>query len=278
MLAQVNIDPNELIDTTGVGWQEVIAAAIVVAISVIVASIVRRMVTRAIRKGPDIQPGMATFLGRFAGWMVMLLGVVIALMFLGFQTGPLLLMFAIVGLILVLSGRSILENFGAGVVLQVRSPFRVGEQVEVVGRVGTVKEINGRTVIIDTPDGREVHVPNGEVLANPIVNLSTRGHLRSEITVGVEYGTDLDLARSVVADAVRDIGGVLSDPAPDVFVAEFADSTINVKVRYWHEPTVREGFVVTDEVARAIDRAFRREHIVIAFPQRVMWQRRQDDV
>jgi small conductance mechanosensitive channel len=120
-------------------------------------------------------------------------------------------------------------------------------------------------------EGTEVHIPNSSVIANPIVNLTRRGRRRTRLDVGVEYGTDLAQAQQVLRDTVADVDAVRGDPAPEVYVTEFDDSAINFAVRFWHEPQIREGFVVADEVARAIDDALDAAGIVIAFPQATLW-------
>jgi small-conductance mechanosensitive channel len=189
----------------------------------------------------------------------------------GFDTAPIVLVLLIAAVVVVLSGRALLENYGASLILQVRSPFEPGDQIQSGDYRGEVVEINGRTVVIATMDGKEVHIPNSTVVSNAIVNLTTRGRRRSRLDVGVEYGTDLGQARRVLTDTVTGVPGVLDDPAPEVFVTEFDDSAINFAVRYWHEPTIRDGFVVTDDVARAIDVALAAAGIVIAFPQATLW-------
>jgi len=275
VLSQVTVDPSQIdqvIDTHNVGWEDVLFAIIILAAAFLVARVARRLVARYLRRYPEVQPGLATFLGRVVGWAIILVGFVLALTAVGVQTGPLIIAILIIGIVLVLSGRPLLENFGAGVVLQVRTPFRVGEEVEVGGTTGTVIDIDGRTVVIDTPDGKRVHIPNSDVLGQPITNRSTRGALRSDITVGVEYGTDLERARSVLTEAVAAVDGVFDDPAPEIFVNDFADSSIDIAVWFWHEPTILEGFVITDEVTRAIMRALLANGIVIAFPQRTLWR------
>lgn len=272
-MLQGGIDPNEFIDPTGIGWEELAAAALAMGAAVLLAVVVRRFVVRWVMRFPNVNSGLARFVGRLAGWLVVVAGAVIALMNLGVQAAPVFLLIVIVGGVLFLSARPVLENLGAGVVLQAESPFKVGDLVQVAGAEGMVHEISGRTTVIDTYDGRRAYIPNIEVLANPIVNQSARRGLRSELMVGVEYGTDLDRAQVVIAEAAAEIEGVRNDPTPLALVKEFDDSSVNYRVLYWHDPAVLARYSATDEVARAIHRALRREGISIAFPHRVVFVR-----
>jgi small conductance mechanosensitive channel len=267
----MQIDPNSLIDPTGVGWHEVIAAVAVMVVTVALASLTGRLIRRTTRKWVGDESGFVPFLSKLARWLVILVGSTFALLFLGVQIGPVFLIILIVGVVVFLSARPLLENFGAGVVLQTEAPFHVGDLVEITGHRGTVKDISGRTTIIDTFDGRRVRVPNNQVLGSSIVNLTERGGRRSQLTVGVEYGTDLDRAQRVIVEALAGIDGVLGDPGPEALVSEFADSSIVFTVRFWHQ-TIGDWMPLGDQVARTVDRTLRREGIVIALPQRVVWE------
>ncbi|MGD2044568.1 MAG: hypothetical protein PVJ28_13065, partial [Acidimicrobiia bacterium] len=75
MLAQVPIDPNELIDTTGVGLEETVLAAVVLVVAIAGAALVRRLVRTAVLRWSRSQPDFALFLGRLVGWLVLVLGV-----------------------------------------------------------------------------------------------------------------------------------------------------------------------------------------------------------
>lgn len=269
--AQVSVDTNDLIDASSIGWSDVIGAIVAVIVGFALGGIARRLTKRALRRFPDMTEGFATIAARMVGWLVVLLGIVVGALLLGFNTGPMVIFLVIIGAVLFLSGRSLVENFGAGVILQTRAPFRLGDQIVHSDHTGVVMEINGRTTIIETPDGKTVHIANGDILRDPIVNLTAQGQRRSDVTVGVEYGTDLDRARAIIEAAVVANDGVFADPEPEVYAAQFGDSSIDFVVRYWHAPMIRDGYVVTDAVTRSIDRALKVDGIVIAFPQRVIW-------
>lgn len=276
MFAQAPIEPNELIDTTGIGWEELLLAVIVMVVAIVVGSVVRRFVRTATSKWVSTKPEHAVFLSKVAGWIVVLLGIVTALLILGFQLGPLLLILAIVAIVLFLSARNFLENFGAGIVLQTENPFNIGHMVEIADEIGAVREIAGRMTVLDTFDGRTVRIPNSQILNNPIVNHTERRMLRSELTVGVEYGTDLDKAQTVLLRTLEGIADVRTEPPPEAVVVEFGDSSVHFLVRFWHDPTRQAMYQVIDLVARAIDRELRKEAIVIAFPQMVVWPRNEE--
>jgi small-conductance mechanosensitive channel len=84
-----------------------------------------------------------------------------------------------------------------------------------------------------TLDGRFVSIPNGDVFVNPLINYSRAPRRRVEITVGVGYDSDLDQVTKLALDLVRDIPGVLEDPAPSVIFTGLGDSAIEFSLYYW---------------------------------------------
>jgi small conductance mechanosensitive channel len=271
------LDPNDLIDTRGVGIQEGVWAGAVLISAIVLGALVRRLVIRGASRWSKTRSDVALFLGRLVGWFISLLGLVAALTIVGFQPGPMFLILAVVGLILFLSARTLLENFGAGILLQAESPFRIGDIVEVDGEKGTVNDITGRATVIDTRDGRRIRIPSRDVLGNAITNFSERKGLRSSLFVGVEYGTDLERVSKTVVDALGEIDALSRHPASEALVVGFGESSINFEVRFWHEPAANVDDRLTDRVARAIARRFEAEGLVIAYPQMVVWKRADPD-
>ena len=131
-------------------------------------------------------------------------------------------------------------------------------------------DVNFRTVRLLTFDGNDVLLPSSMVLDAPITNYTNRSDRRSELVVGVDYETDLQQAVDVLREVASGVEGVADQPAPEAWVYEFGESTINVEVRFWHGATNAELWRTRSAVAIAIKRELDAQGIVIAFPQRVL--------
>jgi small-conductance mechanosensitive channel len=175
------------------------------------------------------------------------------------------------------ASRPLLESFTAGLIIQARGPFLVGDLIQHENFLGVVQETNGRTTMIRTPEGEIVAIPNISMIKMPIKNLTSEGARRATINVGVAYGTNLDTAVSVISEAVSDLDKVLADPAPTVGVLAYEESAIRIQVWCWHLPSMLEEFLARDQIVRSIDRALHNAGIVIAFPQRDVWLREPFD-
>ena len=252
-----------------VTFTEVIQAAVIAVAAILLAILLRRVLTKTVDREANRQLGRV--LGRFLSVVVVGIGLVYALDTVGVRIGPLAGALGIGGIALAFAAQDLLENFIAGVVLQVRHPFRVGDQIESGEYEGVVEDINLRTVELTTYDGLNVYLPNADVLKNPIVNYTSTPYSRTDLSVGVAYDTDLEIAQRALLDACRNTPEVRHEPPPEAWALEFGESSINFAVRYWHPADIASRWRVRSAVAMSIKRALDGSGITIPFPQRTLW-------
>lgn len=245
-----------------------LAAAIVLA-SFVLSLLLRRLLVRALDRG-DADRHIGRLTGRFVTLAVVAVGTVYAFSVLGIRLGPVLGALGVGGIALAIALQDILQNFVAGVLLQVRRPFRVGDQVSLDDFEGVVQDVNLRTVKLSAYDGVTVYLPNSKVTAGPILNYTRTPLSRTSLTVGVGYDADLEHAREVLLTACSRAAGVESSPGPEVWVQEFADSSINLAVRYWHAADIASRWRVRSAVAVSVKSGLDDAGIAIPFPQRTV--------
>ncbi len=170
------------------------------------------------------------------------------------------------GLAVGLALQGSLSNFASGVLIIIFKPITVGDFVEAGGTKGTVIDINILTTILNTPDNKKVIVPNSKVMGDNIINYAVNTTRRVDLTAGISYGDDIDKARSAIQAALSEVDGILESPAPDIFVSEMADSSVNFAVRPWCNSG--DYWRVHFGVIEAIKKRFDAEGITIPFPQR----------
>ncbi|MGI9666766.1 MAG: mechanosensitive ion channel family protein [Acidimicrobiia bacterium] len=262
------MDLTSVFDPDNLTLAELIIAAAIVVVAAFVARAVRRRIRHYLAGQDGVEDYVAPLAGRIAGWTIMIFGILIALGVLGFDLAPVMLFLLIVIGILALSGRGILENFASGLMLQIRGPFRPEDRIDVAGYAGVVKEINARAVVVETSDRRTVHVPNRDVLNNPIVNYTEYESRRSDVEVGIGYADDIERARQVALEVMAGVPTVLAEPAPIVFVSELGDSAVILTLEFWHtdDDRTRARSGVTEAVKIAFDSA----GIDMPFPQQVV--------
>ncbi len=216
--------------------------------------------------------GMAAIItARLIGYLLVLVGLVYALNTLGVRVGPLLGALGLGGLVLALALQKVVENFVGALILQTRRPFTVGDTVTLGDQTGVVTDIDSRTTVLLGLDGTMVRIPNGTVLASTIVNLTRSPIRRSELTVGVAYDTNLDIATATLNEALPRVQRVLRDPAPLVVLRGFGSSSIDFTIFYWHASDIPSELSAKHDLMLAIHHAFADDQITIAFPQVVVW-------
>lgn len=255
---------------------EITEATVVLVASVVVAVVARRILVHALDRG-DSDRHAGRLVGRFLSVLIVALGLLYGLRVMGIQVTPLLGALGVGGIALAFALQDVLQNFVAGLLLQVRRPFKVGHEVSLGEYEGRVEDVNLRTTIVTTYDGLTVYLPNSTVLKNPIVNYTRTPLSRTSLTVGIAYESDLRAARDVVLAACRSAEGVSLAPDAEVWVEEFADSSINLAVRYWHGSAIATRWRVRSEVALAVKEALDDAGITIPFPQRTLWLGGTDD-
>ncbi len=140
------------------------------------------------------------------------------------------------GLAISLAAQDTLADAIAGFLILLDQPFRVGDRIEIsgLGTWGDVVEIGTRSTRIRTRDNRLVIIPNSAIAKDQIVNYTYPDpRYRVQIEVGIDYDSDLKLARETAINAVRHVEGVLPDKPVDALFVDFGDSTIIFRIRWW---------------------------------------------
>jgi small conductance mechanosensitive channel len=208
---------------------------------------------------------LINFLKSIINAVLMLFVIIAALNELGINTTSLAAILAAAGLAIGLSLQSSLQNFAAGVMLLVFRPFKKGDFVDAGGVAGSVTSIGVFSTIMNTPDNKEIIVPNGNIYGGNIINFSAKDTRRVDMKFGIGYGDDLLLAKKLLEEMVAADNRILAEPAPLVAVSELGDSSVNFVVRPWVNSADYWG--VMFDFTQAVKLRFDSEGISIPFPQ-----------
>ena len=242
--------------STPITWWAAMFAVLSVLAGWIASRFAKRGVTAFLDRVPNVSPSVVRAAGRFTQYTLILLGIGIALAFLGANVQPLLAIVIVVLVVVVLVLRGVADNFAASVIIQSRKQILVGEEITVEGPdgkplTGIIVEFNSRTVVFETIDGRTAHVPNSKMLGETFTNNSRHGARRSEVQVRVERaGTPVEDLVSAVTDAAASVTGIQNPESINVLVVAVSPERFTGRVQYWHDP--QDGVGVTSRVVRAV--------------------------
>jgi len=148
---------------------------------------------------------------------------------------------------------------------------RVGDELEIDGDLVKVKGIALRATRVETVDGNLVVMPNSKIAGNSVMNFSQGlTSTRISVSVGVAYGSDVELVRQLLLEAMTAQPQIVKSPSPQVVFSEFGDSALNFEVRGWvRSPWNR--MIIKSDIRFRIDTLFRTNKIKIPFPQRELY-------
>jgi MscS family membrane protein len=197
-----------------------------------------------------------------------LVGLIIGLGHFGVNVSAFAAALGLGGLAISLAAKDTIADAIAGFIILVDRPFRIGDRIEIaeVGTWGDVTDIGLRTTRIRTRDNRMVIVPNSVIGANQVINYTYPDpRYRIETHVGIAYGTDIETARHVIVNAVRQVEGVLPEKPVDALYNEMGDSAMVFRVRWWIQSYVDTRRVV-DRVHTALQHALDAAGIESPYP------------
>ncbi|MGB7250646.1 MAG: mechanosensitive ion channel domain-containing protein [Phormidesmis sp.] len=229
------------------------------------ARLAKRLVKKIMTKA-QVEPTLTVFASNILFYLIMAFVVLAALGEIGIETTSLIAALGAAGLAIGLALQGSLTNFAAGIIIIIFHPFRVGDWVEVDGHSGYVMEIELLATTLRTLDNRTVVLPNGTITNGSLVNYSTLGQLRVDLVIGVEYSTDIDHVKRVLADVLAAEARILKSPAPMIGLLEMAESSLNFAVRPWVE--TQNYWPVYLSIQEDIKKRLDAEGISIPFPQR----------
>ena len=151
------------------------------------------------------------------------------------------------------------ENFISGVILSFNRPFRINDTVNIGDVFGKVQSMEFRYTKLKTFDGRDVYIPNSDIITSAVFNYTEDGYFRLDFVVGVAYEEDIRAVERVILDTLRATPGVYEDDLHEAFVTadELAVSTVNLKVYFWVQTTEyrKEALMIKSDVVANVKTA-----------------------
>ena len=208
----------------------------------------------------------AIFLGKV---VLVVLQIVLLLAVVQVLGVPMTSMFAVLGaagLAIGLALKDSLSNIASGVMLVTLRPFQVGDLVTINGVSGTVEMVSIFQTRLRGADNQVITLPNSLITSDSIINLTPDTMRRIELVIGIGYGDDIDLARSIALEIMQSDSRILRQPAPSVLVYALAESTVNLGVRC-HAGNA-DYFATKCELTEAIKKRYDAAGVSFPFPQR----------
>jgi small-conductance mechanosensitive channel len=254
---------------TPITFSQVLAAPLILVLGLIASRILIGAFTRRL-SGQGIDDNLVLLVKRGL-WAVVI--TVLFLLALSILNVPLTAFTFISGAVAIGVGfgaQNILNNFISGWILMGERPIRIGDLLEFQGTLGRVEAINTRSTLIRRIDGVHIVTPNSYLLENTVINWTlVDNEVRTQIRVGVAYGSPVREVERCIEQAAKEHADVLGDPPPMVIFDDFGDNALVFDLYVW--TLLRRGGdlrKLRSDLRFRITELFDEAGIVIAFPQR----------
>ena len=235
----------------------------------IVTAVVLRLIRRVIsRKLPEHDKPKFIPVFSFAQFFIYVVVLLITMQNMGIQLTAILTASAALLVGIGLALQTFFQDIISGIFILIDQSVHVGDIIEIDGKVGRIEEIKLRTTRAVTIDNKVLIIPNHKYLTSTLYNWTENGTLtRESISVGVAYGTDVELVKSLLLKVANDHPNVLKNPEPLVLFMNFGDSALEFKLVF----TLNDSFkaiMPKSDIRFAINKLFKEHNIQIPFPQR----------
>ena len=215
---------------------------------------------------------------RFIHFAFIIIGILISLSAVGVSFTSLAIIFGGLSIGIGFGLQNIALNLISGLILIFERPIKIGDLVEVTDTniFGRISSINLRSTVIVSLDEKEVIVPNSQLVTESVHNLThDNDRFRLRVSVGVSYGSDVELVKTALIEAAHEHPQVIKDPdptmenvtAPFVRFVSFGESSLDFELLAWI-PDSFQRFDVASDLHFMVWEKFKTYDIKIPFPQR----------
>lgn len=180
------------------------------------------------------------------------------------------LLFASSAALLVGIGLGLQQTFNdiiSGVILLWERSIKVHDILEIDGDIVEIQEIGLRTSEGINRDEISIIIPNSLITTNKVINWSHQAKkTRFRISVGVSYGSDVDLVTRILEESALEHADILDKKLIEARFSDFGNSSLDFELLFFSENVFRIDKVKSD-IRKIINRKFIEHKITIPYPQ-----------
>jgi potassium efflux system protein len=178
--------------------------------------------------------GIRHSLSVFTQYVVIVIGLLIALKTIGIDPTALTMFAGAIGVGIGFGMQNVVNNFISGVLLLVERPVKVGDTLDVSGyKEVLVKQIGIRSTIVETKESKELMIPNSELISNHFVNWTyTNKVVCTILYVSISHDYDPHVVEKIIKKTLDETPGVLSEPKYKVALYELNETSMKFRIEY----------------------------------------------
>lgn len=160
--------------------------------------------------------------------------------------------------------QDIIKNYVAGILIMFKSPFKIGDLIEIKGQKGKVANIDFQSTTLRTFDQKDVTIYNSDVMTQSIVNISRSNIRRISIDVPIGYGSDNVHVFKILDNILANSPSILKKPGHKIVFSGFRDNGLKFSLRGWVKLPANL-LAIKTEIGLQISQAFNEEDIFVPY-------------
>src|SRR5215469_61256 len=242
----------------------ILAFLITVWVSFLISKFLRFVLEEDVYHHFHLARGVPYAISTMVHYVILLIGFFVALGALGIDLTKLTILVSAFSVGIGFGLQNVINNFVSGLILLFERPIKVGDVIDVGGKVGEVTRIGIRASVIRTADGSEIIVPNGSLISSQVTNWTFSDRKRAvEVSVNVAGGADPQRVVELLKTTVAAHPGIAKEPPPQVYVTNFSAGALTFQVRAWID-RYEDLAQLRSDLSLAVNNALAREKISIA--------------
>jgi small-conductance mechanosensitive channel len=247
----------------------VVKTALFLLVTLWLAVAASNLLDRWLRSTGDLTPSIQVLIGKLVRFGLVTLAIIVVLSTVGIDLSALALFSGAVGVGLGFGLQKIVSNLVSGVILLADKSIKPGDVISVGENFGWVDSLGARYTSVVIRDGREVLIPNEDLVTQRVINWShSNDQVRLDVPFGVSYASDPHKVREIAVAAAGAHPRILKTPAALCHLTKFNDFSLDFVLRFWIRDPIDGITNIRGEVMLALWDAFKREGIEIPFPVR----------
>ena len=238
-------------------------------VTVVIALWISRLIESRVMHSESFDLNLRIVLSKITRALLILIGVLIALPLAGIDITFLSIFGGALGVGLGFGLQKIASNYISGFIILLDRSVRIGDIIAVDNKFGEITQINNRYTVLKALDGTEAIIPNETLITSTVVNhsFSTR-QVRINLPLQISYESSLEQAMALMCEAAAANPRVLHEPAPEVFLREFADNGLLLELVIWIADPEEGQLSLRSALNLEIWRRFQATGIEIPYPRR----------
>jgi small-conductance mechanosensitive channel len=211
----------------------IVVVVVVTAATIIIGKVAEKLFKGGARTAgvPEVEASLVASLLKY---LIYFVGAIEILTYSGFSSIPILFAMVVIGLVVGISARSVLENVISGYILRMRKPFNIGERIKIGKKIGVIKDLDLIYTTIETDTHQYYTIPNSKITNSKLFNLTrSKYNYPIETNFRIPFNLSISKIKNLVLETLEEHGGI-NPNLPITLTADDINTTgVNVKVRFY---------------------------------------------